>query len=130
MSLTDTDQRRIGQARELADATDLEAIRKMTDSDIDTYAEAFGIARVRLGDLLAIIDRLADDDTEAEDDDDETYTCARCGASISIFIGQQERGWQHYRGEGTAASPIELYDAGHEAAITAEQCDPQRSTAS
>ena len=26
-------------------------------------------------------------------------------------------GWRHFRGEGTAASPVELYDAGHEAVV-------------
>jgi hypothetical protein len=58
-ALTDHDRRIIAQARELAGANDLEAIRSATaDPKISTYAEAFGVARVRLGDLLAIIERL------------------------------------------------------------------------
>ena len=55
---------------------------------------------------------------EPDDDEDdhwrETYTCSRCGALIGVFIGHGD-GWHHYRGEGTAASPVELFDAGHEA---------------
>ena len=31
-----------------------------------------------------------------------------------MFIGRA--GWQHYCGDGTAASPVVLYDAGHPAA--------------
>ena len=57
--LTDLDRDRIAQARELADAVDLDEIRKAAGSDLGTYAEAFGVARVRLGDLVAIINRLA-----------------------------------------------------------------------
>lgn len=47
-------------------------------------------------------------------DDDETYTCSTCGGTISIFIGHGDA-WHHYRGQGTAADPVELYDAGHDA---------------
>ena len=53
---------------------------------------------------------------------DYNYTCSTCGAQIGMFIGRQ--GWQHYRGEGTAASPVEIYDAGHEA--TPAGADPDR----
>ena len=54
---------------------------------------------------------------EAEDDHwrDYNYACSTCGARIGVFIGRD--GWQHYRGEGTVASPVEIYDAGHEAAL-------------
>jgi hypothetical protein len=48
---------------------------------------------------------------EGEDQEDEPF-CAGCGADIGIFIGLGP-GWHHFRGEGTAASPVELYDAGH-----------------
>lgn len=53
------------------------------------------------------------DDEDQGDEDDETFACSACGATISIFLGLT--GWRHYRGNGTAASPVELYDAGHEA---------------
>jgi hypothetical protein len=46
-----------------------------------------------------------------EDDGLEPY-CTTCGQWASIFIGHGD-GWHHYRGEGTVASPVELYDAGH-----------------
>lgn len=32
-----------------------------------------------------------------------------------MFLGFE--GWRHFRGEGTAASPVVLYDTGHEAAV-------------
>src|SRR2546423_707318 len=71
----------------------------------------------RLADALgSVLDDQADEDQDdqADDLDDETYFCSTCGGTISIFIGHGD-GWQHYRGQGTAASPVELYDAGHEA---------------
>jgi hypothetical protein len=57
--LSDHDLRAIAQARALHEAGDLEAVRSAAaDPRISTYAEAFGVARVRLGDLLAIVARL------------------------------------------------------------------------
>jgi hypothetical protein len=58
---------------------------------------------------------------EPEDDHwrDYNYTCKTCGAQIGMFIGRQ--GWQHYRGDGTTASPVEIYDAGHEATLGGAQ---------
>lgn len=57
-----------------------------------------------------------DDDGQA---DDGTYACSTCGVLIGMFIGRQ--GWLHYRGDGTAASPVEIYDAGHEATFAGGQ---------
>jgi hypothetical protein len=51
------------------------------------------------------------------EEDDDTYACSMCGALIGMFIGRS--GWHHYRGDGTAASPVEIYDAGHEATFAA-----------
>ena len=66
---------------------------------------------------LEAVERIVADDDEAEDDHwREAYTCSTCGALIGVFIGHGDA-WRHYRGEGTAASPVELYDAGHEAAF-------------
>jgi hypothetical protein len=62
-----------------------------------------------LGDLLAVLDE--DEDQADELDDFETY-CRVCGAEVGIFIGHGDA-WLHYRGEGTVADPVELYDAGH-----------------
>ncbi len=63
----------------------------------------------RLSDALAsVLDALDDQD---QPDDDEPY-CYTCGSPVGIF---QDHGpdWHPYRGHGTAASPVELYDAGH-----------------
>ena len=56
----------------------------------------------------------------AEDDywRDYNYACSTCGGQIGMFIGRQ--GWHHYRGDGTAASPVEIYDVGHEATFSAD----------
>jgi hypothetical protein len=48
----------------------------------------------------------------AENEDEEPY-CATCGAPVGIFRGHGG-GWHHWRGEATAGSPVELFDAGHE----------------
>ena len=77
---------------------------------------------------LEAIDRIAGggaDDQENDDDQaddhwrDYNYTCSTCGALIGMFIDRQ--GWQHYRGDGTTASPVEIYDAGHEATFAGGQ---------
>jgi hypothetical protein len=54
--------------------------------------------------------------TEGDDDEDdaEPYRTA-CGRWVHMFQGFE--GWRHFRGEGTAASRVELYDAGHEAVV-------------
>jgi hypothetical protein len=66
-----------------------------------------------LEDLLAVLgpDDDKDDEDQGDEDDFEPY-CSTCGASIGIFIGHGDA-WLHYTGEGTVASPVELYDAGH-----------------
>ena len=53
--------------------------------------------------------RLAEDEDQA--DEDEPY-CNTCGSPVGIFYGHGD-GWHHFRGEGTADSPVELFDAGH-----------------
>jgi hypothetical protein len=73
-------------------------------STLRAYAEVLGIAQALLGDLAAIVRRLGDED----------YACSACGAPVGIFTGHGD-GWHHYRGDGTAASPVVLYDAGHPA---------------
>ena len=49
-----------------------------------------------------------------EEDNAEPY-CLTCGEWIHMFHGVE--GWRHFRGEGSAASPVVLYDAGHEPAV-------------
>lgn len=58
-ALTSADRRIITKARALAESAGLEAVRgAAADPGIDTYAEAFGVARYLLGELAAIIERL------------------------------------------------------------------------
>jgi hypothetical protein len=69
-----------------------------------------------LGDLLDELTALGGPDggkagEDQADDDFETY-CSTCGALAGIFIRHGDA-WLHYTGEGTVASPVELYDAGH-----------------
>ena len=63
----------------------------------------------RLADALAMV--LGEDQADDEPDDDEPY-CYTCGSPVGIFHGHGD-GWHHWRGKGTADSPVELYDAGH-----------------
>jgi hypothetical protein len=65
---------------------------------------------------LAMVERLEARLNEAMDDDDEETYCSVCEASIGVFHGHGDA-WLHYTGEGTAASPVELFDAGHEPVI-------------
>jgi hypothetical protein len=73
------------------------------------YAPAmFDAALVRDRELVA---RLKDRLGEGQAAEPEPY-CRTCGAAAGIFIGHGDA-WLHYTGEGTVASPVELYDAGH-----------------
>jgi hypothetical protein len=55
--------------------------------------------------------------TEGVDDDEDAAEpyCVTCGRWVGMFHGLE--GWRHFRGEGNAASPVELYDPGHEAVV-------------
>ena len=64
---------------------------------------------------LAMVERLEARLNEGQDDDEEPY-CATCEASIGVFHGHGDA-WLHYTGQGTVASPVELFDAGHEPVI-------------
>ena len=57
--------------------------------------------------------QLIDDLEWLADGDGETHACSVCGAPVGRFQGYD--GWRHYLGEGTAASPVVLYEADHEA---------------
>jgi len=93
------DSRRLAEIRAILAAFDWE-------HDDRQYA----LERIEM--IVATDDEDQDDEPEDGPMDDYDYTCSTCGAQISMFIGQA--GWRHYRGSGTAASPIEIYDAGHE----------------
>ena len=75
------------------------------------YPQVFDFALVRDRALAGrLTTRLAED--EDQDGEDEPY-CRTCGSPAGIFYGHGD-GWHHWRGEGTPASPVELFDAGHE----------------
>ena len=126
-ALTAQDRRVIDLARQLAALATVAAVREHAGTDDTTLALAhfWGAARVTIADMAAIAERLGDDDEdqadEPEDDHwrDYNYACSTCGALIGMFIDRQ--GWLHYRGDGTTASPVEIYDAGHEATLAAGQ---------
>jgi hypothetical protein len=93
----------------------LELLGSMDDADVRivlafvaTYAAAAFDAAVES--LLG-----PGDDEDQGDEDIEPY-CSACGAAIGVFIGHGSA-YLHYTGQGTAASPVELFDAGHEPVI-------------
>lgn len=94
----------------------LELLDAMDPGDMSTtlawiaaaYPQVFDFALVRDRGLVERLNARLDDD---QADDDEPY-CGTCGARVGIFLGHGDA-WHHYRGEGTAASPVELYDADH-----------------
>ena len=63
----------------------------------------------------ALVERLNVRLDEEPVDDNEPY-CITCGAKVGIFYAHGDA-WLHYTGEGTVASPVELFDAGHEPVI-------------
>jgi hypothetical protein len=78
-----------------------------------TYPQVFDFAIVRDRGLAGrLTTRLADDEDPDDGLDDEERYCCRCGAGVGIFMGHGGA-WLHYTGEGTADSPVELFDAGH-----------------
>ncbi|HET6192236.1 MAG TPA: hypothetical protein VFE59_35160 [Trebonia sp.] len=76
------------------------------------YPQVFDFALVR---DRALVERLNVRRDEDPGDDDEPY-CVTCGAKVGIFYAHGDA-WLHYTGEGTAASLVDLYDAGHEPVI-------------
>jgi hypothetical protein len=98
----------------------LELLGAMDPDDMSTslafiaamYPQVFDFAIVR---DRALAQRLTTRLAEAEDEglDDEEPFCSTCGSPVGIFRGHGPA-WHHFRGEGTAASPVELYDADHE----------------
>lgn len=63
----------------------------------------------------AMVERLQARLDEDQADDEEPY-CETCGTAVGIFHGRGDA-WLHYTGHGTAESPVELFDAGHEPVI-------------
>ena len=97
---------------ELLGAMDPDGLRTSLAFIASMYPQVFDFALVC---DRAMVERLQDRLDEDQDDDEEPY-CDTCGAAVGIFYAHGE-GWQHYTGESTAASPVELFDAGHEPVI-------------
>jgi hypothetical protein len=100
---------------ELLGVMDPDDVRTSLAFIVSQYPQIFDFALVR---DRKLVERLQErvDELEVDDDGLEPY-CSTCGASISIFIGHGDER-HHYRGNGTAESPNELYDAGHEPALS------------
>jgi hypothetical protein len=54
---------------------------------------------------------LENDGINRNEDDSEPY-CTKCGATIGIFL-RYGNAWRHFRGDVTAASKAEPYEADH-----------------
>ena len=110
LSLLDPDQR-----RDVREALERQAAqRQITHSQLRDG--------IRYLDRLAAADgHLADAIDPDEPGDDEEigeaydFRCPACGGRVGLFRGSND--WQHFRGDGTAASPVELYDAGHQSPV-------------
>ena len=61
----------------------------------------------------AMLDKIEWDDIDDPDPgrEPEPY-CALCGADIGIFL-RYGPDWRHYRGDGSTAGQIELFEPGH-----------------
>jgi hypothetical protein len=92
----------------------LELLGTMQDEDVRA-ALAF-IAASAPGAFDAAVAELLDLGGDEDQDADEEPYCGTCGASIGIFYGRGPA-WLHYRGEGTSASPVELFTVTHEPVI-------------
>jgi hypothetical protein len=99
----DTDER-----LELLGVMDPDDMRASLAFIVSQYPQVFDFALVR---DRKLVERLQDRLDHQYDDDPEPY-CTVCGANAGIFVGQGSA-YLHYTGEGTVASPVELYDAGH-----------------
>ena len=97
---------------ELLGAMDPDDLRTSLAFIVSLYPLVFDFALVR---DRKIVERLNDRLDEDQGGGEEPY-CSGCGASIGIFHGRGEA-WLHYHGEGTVASPVELFDAGHKPVI-------------
>jgi hypothetical protein len=97
---------------ELLGVMDPDDMRTSLASFASMYPQVFDFALVR---DRAMVERLNARIDEYWADDEEPY-CDTCGASLGIFHGRGDA-WLHYTGAGTVASPVELFDAGHEPVI-------------
>jgi hypothetical protein len=53
----------------------------------------------------------------ADSDDEPIPVCRECGGLVGIFPDQGLR-WQHFRGDGTTFGAQQIYEPGHDPAVT------------
>ena len=98
---------------ELLGVMDPDDMRTSLAFIVSQYPQMFDFALVRDSKL---VERLQDQLDHQYDDEPEPY-CSACGADLGIFAGRQAEGWLHYSGQGTAAAPVQIFEAGHDAAV-------------
>lgn len=114
MELSSSQRSRIKRAREVLD--DRPEHTGDTADVLFTLSGQIGRLRFWLDDVLDLVNELAPPaaDNSARSDEDiediQAY-CSECDATIGHFLGRA--GWQHFRGEGTAEHPNEIFAPGH-----------------
>ncbi|MGH3403815.1 MAG: hypothetical protein ACRDRJ_15150 [Streptosporangiaceae bacterium] len=89
-----------------------EYVGRALGDDRHDRAEALGRVAAELERISVILAAATEGD---DDEDDAEPYCTACGAWVGLF--HAVAGWRHFRGKGTSASPVVLYDAGHEPAV-------------
>jgi hypothetical protein len=92
-----------------------ERLDRLASVDADRMAAALTfLAGYDTGTFDAILDAVEPCDADPDPDagEDAEPCCAECGADIGIFL-RFGLDWRHYRGNGTTAGRIEVFDAGH-----------------
>jgi hypothetical protein len=109
----------IPQLRPGSDAETHQRLTRLAALDTDRMATALtwlaGYSPTVFDATLNATEPCADDDTPDPADNPEPF-CAVCGADVGIFL-RFGLDWRHYRGDGTTAGLIELFDPGHASVI-------------
>jgi len=53
----------------------------------------------------------------ADDSDEPISVCRECGGLVGIFPDHGLR-WRHFRGDGTTSGAQQIYEPGHDPAVT------------
>jgi hypothetical protein len=98
-----------------ADAEARKRLTRLAALDTDRMTEALtwlaGYSPTVFDATLDATEPCTDDDNPDPADNPEPF-CLVCGADVGIFL-RFGLDWRHYRGDGTTAGPIELFDPGH-----------------
>jgi hypothetical protein len=105
----------IPQLRRDSQAEAHKRLSRLATLDSDRMTEALtwlsGYSPTVFDATLDATEPCTDDDTPDPAANPEPY-CAVCGADVGIFL-RFGLDWRHYRGDGTTAGLIELFDPGH-----------------